>query len=81
MAIRFGSSSSINSSYETLGCEFLPLSRVNSIEDGALRFYHVASEEKASRDCVRLIVNRRMRCRHASIEVHRVQLISAVRTL
>ena len=45
MAVIFGSSSSINGSNETLGCESLPLSQVRSIEDGALRFFHVAREE------------------------------------
>ena len=70
MAIGFGSLSSINDSNEMLGCELLPLSRVYSIEDGALRFCHVACEEETSPNCVCPIMNRRLRFRHASIEVH-----------
>ena len=61
MVIRFGSSSSINGSDETLRCESLSLSRVRSIEDGVLRFCHVAREEEGSRDLVLPIVNRRTR--------------------
>ena len=48
VAIGFGSSSSINGSDETLGCESLSLSRVCLIEDGALKFFHVTREEEAS---------------------------------
>ena len=48
MVVRFGSSSSINDSDETLRCELLPLSRVCLIEDGALKFFHVMLEEEAS---------------------------------
>ena len=81
MAVGFGSSSSINGSGEMLGCELFPLSRVRSIEDGVLRFCHVAREEEFSRDCVRAIGNRRLRCRYASIEVHWAYLISAIITL
>ena len=55
--IGFGSSSSVNGSNETFGCELLPLSHDHLIEDGALRFYHVAREEEASHDCVRPNVN------------------------
>ena len=78
MAVRFGSSSSINGSNETLRCELLPLSRVHLIKDGSLRFCHVAHEEEALHDCVCPIVNRHLRCRHGSIEVHRAHLISAI---
>ena len=52
VAVGFGSSSSINGSDEMLGCKSLPLSHVRSIEDGALKFCHVACEGKASPDCV-----------------------------
>ena len=41
-----------------LGWDLLPLSDVRSMKDGSLRFCHVAREEEASRDLVRLIVNR-----------------------
>ena len=58
MAVIFGCSSSINGSNETLGCESLPLSRVRSIEDGALRLFHVAREEELSCNRVRSIGNR-----------------------
>ena len=64
-----------------LGCELLPLSCVGLIKDGALRFHHVAHEEESSRDRVRLIMNRHLRCRYASIEVHRAYLISTFITL
>ena len=70
VVIGFGSSSSINVSDETLGCELLPLSSVHSIEDGALRFCNIAREEKVSRDCVCSIKNKLLRYHHASIEVH-----------
>ena len=60
MAVGFGSSSSINGSYEMLGCESLPLIRVRSIEDEVLRFCHVVYEEEASRDLVRPIVKLRL---------------------
>ena len=81
VTVGFGSSSSINSSNETLGCELLPLSRIRSIEDGALRFCHVAREEESSRDHACLFENRHVRCHHASIEVHWEYLISGVITL
>ena len=81
VAVGFGSSSSINGSHETHGCESFSLSRVHLIEEGALRFCHIEHEEEASRDRVRPIVNRRRRCRHASTDVHQVHLISAVKTL
>ena len=61
VTIGFGSSSLINGSDETLGGESLPLGHVRLIEDGALRFCHVAWEEEALRDLVRLIVNRPFR--------------------
>ena len=79
MAIRFGFSSSINGLDEMLGCESLSLSLVRSIEDGVLRFCHVAREEEAPCDCVHLIVI--VRCRHMSIEVYRAHLILAFITL
>ena len=50
MTFGFGSSSSINGSDETLGCKSLPLSRVYSIEDGMLRFYHVARSCLSNRE-------------------------------
>ena len=81
MIVGFGSSSSINGSDETLGCKSLPLSHVRSIKDGALKFYHVAHEEEALRDCVSLIINQRERCHHTFIEVHRGHLISDIITL
>ena len=78
MVVRFGSSSSINHLDETLGCESLPLSCVHSIKDGAHRFHHVVCDRESLRDRVFLIGNRRLRCRHMSIEVHQVYLISVV---
>ena len=81
MVIVFGSSSSINGSDETIGCELLPLSCVHSIKDGALTFCHVAREAEAWRDRDYSIVNRRLKYRHSSIEVHRAHLISAIITL
>ena len=48
LAVGPGSSSSINGSDETLGCESLPLSHIRSMEDEALKFVHVAREEEAS---------------------------------
>ena len=80
-AVGFDSLSSINFSYETLGCESLPLSSVHSIGDKVLRFFHVACKEESSRNRVHLIGNRRLRYGHASIEVHQVYLISTVITL
>ena len=61
MAVRFGSSFSINGSDEMLGYKSLPLSRVGSIKDEALKFCQVAREEDALRDLVHLIVNRHLR--------------------
>ena len=78
MAIGFGSSSLINNSNETLGYESLPLSRIHLMRDRAPRFLHVAREEEASRDYVCSIVNRRLRCLHASTKVNHVHLISDV---
>ena len=77
VAVRFGPSSSINDSDETLGCELLPLSRVHSIEDGELKFCHVACEGACEEGAnhVRPIVIRRLRCRHASIEIHWAHLM------
>ena len=79
--IGFSSSSSINGLEETLGCESLPLSRIRSIKDEVLRFYQVVREEAGSRDLVRSIVNQCLRCCHASIEVYREYLISAIITI
>ena len=70
MTIGFGSSSLINGSDETFGCESLPLSLIHLIEDRALGFYHVSREEEASRDRVSPIMNRHLRCYLASIEVY-----------
>ena len=81
MVVGFGSSSSINGSDETLGCESLSLGRIHSIEDEALKFFHAVGEEELSRDRVRSIGNRRPRCRHTSFEVHWAYLISAIITL
>ena len=81
MSVEFVSSSSINGLDETFGCELLPLSCVRSIEDRALRFWHVAHEEDQSRDHALMILNRRLRCRHTSIEVYSMHLISAVLAL
>ena len=78
VVVGFGSSYSINDSNEMLGDKSLPLICIRSIEDGALRFFHVAREEEASLDRICLIVNRHLRCRHASTEVYQVHLISAV---
>ena len=76
MTLGFSSSSSIKGSNEMLGFELLPLSRVRSIEDGALRFCHVARKEEASHNHVSPIINRHLRCHHASMEVYRAHLIS-----
>ena len=81
MIVGFGSSSLTNNSDETLDCKSFPLSCVHSIEDGVLRFCHVACEEEVSHNRVRSIVNRRLRFLHASIEVDRAHLILAVITL
>ena len=80
MVVGFGSSSSINGSDKMRGCESLSLNHVRSIKDGALKFFHLAREEEALHDCVRPIENRRLRCGHASIEVHQVYIISTVIT-
>ena len=62
------------------GCESLCLSCVRLIEDGALRFCHVAHEEETPRNTCHLISIRRFRCVHVSTEVHRSILISTVIT-
>ena len=80
MTVRFGYSLSNNGLDETLRCESLPLSRVHLIKDGALGFFHVMREEEMLCDRVYPIVNRRVRCRQASIKVHRAPLISAIIT-
>ena len=72
---------SIKDSDEMLGCKSLTLIHVYSIDDGAIRFCHVAREEEASPDCFRPIENQGLRCRHTSIEVHRAYLISDIITL
>ena len=69
MAVGFGSSSSTNGSYETLGYKLLSLSRVRSIESRAIRFCHVMCEEEASRDLVRSIVNGRLRFSYGSSNI------------
>ena len=80
VAIGFVSSSSINSSAETLGCESSPLSPVRSIEDGALRFRNIACEEEASFNVRHLIFIERLRWVHLSTRVHRALLISTIIT-
>ena len=67
VAVGFDSSSSINGSYELLGCESLPISHIHLIEDEAPRFRHIACEEESSRNLVRAIGNRRPRYRYVSI--------------
>ena len=62
MTVRFGPSSSINSSDEMFGCESFLLSGIRSVKDGALRFFHIAREEELSHACVCTIRNRRLRC-------------------
>ena len=47
VVVGFRSSSSINGSDETLGCESLPLSNVCLIKDGTLRFHHISHEQGA----------------------------------
>ena len=59
MIVGFGSLSSINGSDEMLGCKSFPLSCVCSIEDGALKFYHVVHEEEALHYCVSPIIDQR----------------------
>ena len=81
MAVGFGSSSSINSSDEMLGCKSLPLSCVCLIADGALRFFHVVREEESLHNRVCSMGNRRQGYHQASTKVHRAHLISAVITL
>ena len=46
MSVGFDSSSSINGVDEMVRYKFFRLSRVGSIEDGVLRFYHIAHEEE-----------------------------------
>ena len=78
------SSSSINGSDETFGCESLTsvrldvnqrLSHICSIEDGLLKFCHVVREEESSRYHVRPIENQCLRCQHASIKIDRSYLM------
>ena len=57
VTVGFRSSSSINGLDETLICESLPLNRVHSIKNGALKFCHVVREEEASHDLIHPIVN------------------------
>ena len=70
VAVGFGISSSINGSHEMFGCEFLCLSRISSIKDGALRFAHIAHEEETSRNACHLIFIGCSRCVHVSNEVN-----------
>ena len=78
MTIRFGSSSLINGSDETLGCESFLLSYVSSINDRAFKIFYVLREEEALPDHFRSIVNGLLRCCHESIEVNQAYLISSV---
>ena len=57
VAVGFDSSSSINNSDETFGCELLPLSCVCSIEDEVPRFREATCEEELSCDRFRSIKN------------------------
>ena len=76
MIISFASSSSINNSNETLGCESSRLSLITLIEDRALRFCHVACEEEASRNVRCWIFIACLRCCQLSLKVHQVHWIS-----
>ena len=80
VTIRCASSSSINGSDEILRCQLSPLSCVRSIEDGALRFRHVAREEEVSHNACRLIFIECSRYSHMSAGVHQAHLISSVIT-
>ena len=80
MIVGFGVPSSINGFDETLGCEFLYLSRVHSIEDQALRFRHVAQKEETPGNAYRLIFIGPSGCVHVSMRVHWSLLISVVIT-
>ena len=80
VTIQFASSSSINGLDEMLGCEWSRLSLIYPIEDGGLRYHHVACEEEAASNTCRLIFIERMRCHHASLRVHRENLISIIIT-
>ena len=81
VVVGFDSSSSINSSDETLGCESLPLSCICSIGDEVPRFHYVACDEESSHNHVRLIGNQCPTYCYASIEVHQAHLISVIITL
>ena len=76
MTVRCASLSLINGSDETLWCESLSLSRVHLIEDGALKFFHVAHEEETPRNACHLIFLGHSECVHVSTGVHRALLIS-----
>ena len=69
MAIGFDSSSSINCSDEILGYKSLPLCRFCLIKDGALRFCHIMREEEATRNLVRMIINRWLKFLYASLNL------------
>ena len=81
VTVGFDSSSSINVSDETLGCESLSLSCIYLIQDEMLILHHVVCEEESLHDHVCSIRNRRPRYFHASIEVHEAYLISFIITL
>ena len=80
MTVPCVSSSLINGSDEMLGCELLPLSRVHSIEDRALRFWHFACEEEMPYNACHLIFIGCFECVHVSTRVHRAPLISTIIT-
>ena len=80
VAIGLRISSSINGYDETLGCKSLCLSCVCLIEDGALRFCHVAREEEALRNDCCLIFIGRSGYVHVYMGVHRLFLSSAIIT-
>ena len=64
VTIRFASLSLINGLDEMLGCEWLSLSPIRPIEEGALRFHCIMHEEEASRNACRLIFIECSRCNH-----------------
>ena len=80
VTVRCITSSSINGMNKILGCKSLPLSRVCSIEDRALRFFQIVIEEETSCNAFRLIFIECFGCVHVSMGVHRVLLISTIIT-
>ena len=58
----------------------LSLCHVCLITNGAPRFSHVTHEEEASHNAHRSLFIERLKCCHASLEVHRVHLTSTVIT-